>query len=130
MTWTYDQATGHLIDPTGAQVAVGYAGGNCGNDPDGVNNPDMQGEKQIGPLPVGIYTLGTVVPQSHLGPFAIPLIPDADNDMLGRGGFYIHGDTAAMNKSASEGCMIFSRAVREQVYGSDDHTITVVRGGE
>ena len=128
MTWIYAQATGELRYPEGKVVATGYAGGNCGKNPEGKNNPDMQNVKCIGPLPEGGYTLGLPVPQSHLGPFAIPLVPDESNDMFGRGDFYMHGDRTAAPGSASEGCIIMPRAVRDMVWASSDHRITVVRG--
>ena len=119
MNWTFEQRTGKLYNPSGGYVATGYSGGNCGKDPVGINNPDMQGVKGVGPLPVGTYTRGEVVLQSHLGPFAIPLTPDPSNDMLGRGGFYMHGDTTPSGK-ASEGCIIMPRAVRELFYKSTE----------
>jgi len=119
MNWKYEQKTGKLYDPQGNFVAKGYAGGNCGKNPEGINNADMQGVKSVGPLPVGVYTRGAVVLQSHLGPFAIPLVPDKDNDMLGRGGFFMHGDTTPSG-NASEGCIIMLRAIRELFYKSTD----------
>lgn len=126
--WTYEQKTGRLFGPDAKLVATGYAGGNCGKNPEGINNPDMQNCKSIGPLPVGIYTLGTPVPQSHLGPFAIPLLPKPGNLMFGRSSFFMHGDTTPSG-NASEGCIIMGRAIREQVWASPDHTLRVVRGG-
>lgn len=126
MTWIYSQSSGKLFDPSGARVATGYAGGNCGKNPEGVNNHDMQGVKSIGPLPCGTYTFCEPVLQSHLGPFAIPLIPDPSNDMMDRGGFFCHGDKIGEFQSASEGCMIFARAIRESMWASDDHQLQVV----
>ena len=117
--WTFEQRTGKLYDPTGKLIATGYAGGNCGKNPEGKNNPEMQGVPKVGPLPVGTYTRGEVLMSSHLGPFAIPLLPNSGNDMLGRGGFYMHGDTTPSG-NASEGCLIIPRAVRESFYASTD----------
>lgn len=125
MIWRYEQSTGKLFDPSGIHIYTGYAGGNCGQNPEGKNNPLLQQMKSVGPLPVGLYTLGNVVLQSHLGPFAIPLIPDPANQMYGRGGFYMHGDTTPSG-NASEGCIIMPRIVRVRVYGSDDRTVEVV----
>jgi hypothetical protein len=110
----------------GILVATGYAGGNEGKNPEGKNNPEMQNIPLVGPLPVGLYTLGEPVPQSHLGPFAIPLIPDPANDMHGRGSFYMHGDRTDAPGDASEGCIIMSRAIRDKVWASDDHEVQVV----
>jgi hypothetical protein len=119
MSYTYEQSTGNMIDPDGSVVATGYAGGNCGQNPEGKNNPEMQGVKSIGPLPEGWYDLGEPVEHSHLGAYAIPLIPDPANDMLGRGDFYLHGDTTPSG-NASEGCIIMPRAIRESVKASGE----------
>ena len=126
MSWTYSQDDGRLYDPNGVLAGTGYAGGNEGANPEGVNNHDMQNVKSIGPLPCGTYRMGDVIQQSHLGVFAIPLIPDAANEMFGRGGFFCHGDTKEMNQSASQGCIIQSRAVRNELDASDDKQIEVV----
>jgi hypothetical protein len=128
MSWTFEQSTGHLFDAAGNLTGTGYAGGNCGKNPEGRNNPALQGVPCVGPLPVGTYTLGTPVEGSHLGPFAIPLIPDPANDMLGRGDFYLHGDSVESPGDASEGCIIQSHTVRSSVYASADHTIIVISG--
>ena len=128
MSWTYEQLTGKLLDPSGALVATGYAGGNEGKNPEGVNNPYLQTVACVGPLPAGTYTMGTPVPQSHLGPFAIPLIPAAGNEMYKRGHFYMHGDRTNATRCASEGCIIMPRAVRDLVWASSDRKLNVVRG--
>jgi hypothetical protein len=128
MSWTYEQATGRLLDADGKLAMIGYAGGNCGDNPEGKNNPSMQDAKSIGPLPQGKYTFGEPVAQSHLGPYAIPLIPDPANEMYGRGDFYFHGDSIQDPGCASEGCIIGPRAVREEVWNSNDHDLIVVSG--
>lgn len=123
--WLFESRTGKMYDPTGKHVWTGYAGGNEGKNPEGVNNPDMQDVRCVGPLPEGKYSFGTPVPQSHLGPFAIPLIPDPSNDMLGRSDFYCHGDTTPSG-NASEGCIIMPRAIRNAMWASPDHQLQVV----
>ena len=125
MTWAYQQSTGNDYDPAGALIATGYSGGNCGMNKEGVNNPSLQAAHCVGPLPIGIYTFGTPINHPKLGPFAIPLIPDPANTMFGRAVFYIHGDTSACNQSASEGCIILPRAIREAMWNSPDHQLTV-----
>jgi hypothetical protein len=127
MPWEFEISTGNMHNPSGAVIESGYSGGNVGKDPEGVNNPDDEGLKDIGPLPEGTYTFGEPVEHSELGVFAIPLIPDPSNDMRGRGGFYCHGDTAAMDHSASEGCIIMSRATRNAMWESEDHVLKVTR---
>ena len=126
MTWVFQQSTGHIYDPTGVLVTTTYAGGNCGNNPEGLNNPAMQDVKCVGPLPQGLYTFGQPENSSKLGPFAIPLIPDPANTMYDRGGFFAHGDTVEMDHAASEGCIITNRGVRMTMWGSEDHQLTVI----
>ncbi len=125
MSWKYSQKTGRLYRPDGTHAATGYAGGNCGKNPEGINNPTMQFVKSVGPICKGLYHRGTVVLKSHLGPFAIPLIADHTNTMGGRGGFYMHGDTTPSG-NASEGCIILPRVVREEFYNSPDALIEVL----
>ena len=128
MPWTYEQATGNLISPLGIKVATGYAGGNCGNNPEGVNNPDAQDQHSIGPLPQGTYTAVSIEDSPKLGPFALVLEPDPANEMFGRGDFRMHGDSITHPGCASEGCVIMPRNIRENVWASNDHVINVVAG--
>lgn len=124
MSWTYGQNTGNLYRPDGTLEAKCYAGGNEGKNPEGINNHDMQDVKKVGPLPVGTYKFGTPIEHSKLGPFAIPLIPDDDNEMFGRGDFFMHGDTTPSGK-ASEGCIIAPHATRVKCDASDDDSLEV-----
>lgn len=116
MNVTYQQSTGWLLSDKGERLAVGYAGGNCGQNPEGCNNPSMQDAPRIGPLPQGWYTMTGTEDSPHLGPFAILLEPDAENTMYGRSDFRIHGDSIAHPGEASEGCIIVPRSVREAIY--------------
>ena len=115
--WTFEIVTGRIFDEGMTFISSGYAGGNLGKDPDGKNNPADEDLKDIGPLPEGLYTRGVLVPHSQLGIDAIPLIPDPTNDMKGRGGFYMHGDTIPPG-NASEGCIVQSHATRMAWYAS------------
>lgn len=126
MAWTFQQSTGKLTDPTGKLIATGYAGGNCGKNPEGVNNPAMQNVACIGPLPQGKYTFGTPENSAKLGPFAIPLIPEPGNQMFGRSAFFMHGDTPQLNHSASEGCIIMPLAIRKLCDASKDLNLNVI----
>lgn len=126
MAWVYVQGSGNLYRPDGTLVGRGYAGGNGGLSPEGVNSPEHQMQRNIGPIPVGLYKKGKVLLTSNLGPFAIPLIPHAGNQMFGRSGFYCHGDKAHPPRSASHGCIIQARAVRTEFYESNDPDLMVV----
>jgi hypothetical protein len=123
--WVYQQDTGKMYSHYQVLVATGYAGGNEGNNPEGINNPDMQNVKAIGPLPKGAYTFGEPILKSNLGPFAIPLIPDENNKMFGRDGFFCHGDTTPSG-NASKGCIIMPRAIREAMWASPERQLMVV----
>jgi hypothetical protein len=125
MSWTYSQSSGALTDPNGNLVAHGYAGGNCGKNPEGKNAPDMQDQPCIGPLPRGIYTFTETEDSPKLGPFAILLIPDPSNEMFGRSTFRVHGDSISNPGNASEGCIILSRGVRTNLFNSADKAIKV-----
>jgi hypothetical protein len=124
--FTFEQSTGKWFDPSGQHIATGYAGGNCGKNPEGINNPAMQNVACIGPLPCGIYTKGTLVPESHLGRDAIQLIPDPNNEMFGRSDFYCHGDTVKPH-CASEGCITLPHDIRMAFYNSDETQLQVVK---
>lgn len=114
---TYSQSTGLF---TGAGLTVtGYSGHG-----EGLDNASMQDVHDIGPLPQGVYTIQPPHADTKVGPVAMRLVPAASNDMHGRGDFLIHGDNAAQNHTASEGCIILPRDVRvkigEAVLSGDD----------
>ena len=125
--WTYNQRSGELFKSDGELVAAGYSG----FPPDGKNNPSAQAEPNIGPIPCGMYTIGLPecvnTPGPH-GPFVLPLTPDPSNEMFGRSGFLCHGDSIAHAGSASHGCLIFPRQIREAIAGSGDDRLRVVAG--
>ena len=121
MTWRYEQSTGQLsLD--GAVIGVGYSGHGAGLD-----NPALEGDRGVGPIPCGTWTVGDPKdPPDHLGPFAMPLTPDEATDTLGRSGFFIHGDNPAMDHTASDGCIILGRVIRTQIAASADRQLEVV----
>lgn len=122
MPWTYHQKTGHLRAPNGSLAGSGYSGHGAG-----LNNPEMQDDRGIGPIPVGLYSIGPARrPVDHLGPLAMPLAPDPDNEMHGRSAFFIHGDNASGNHSASDGCIILNHSIRQMIDISTDGDLEVV----
>lgn len=128
MTWLYQQNSGRLYNSAGDFVAAGYAGGDCGLHPEGRNNPEMQDQRDIGPLPCGMYTFGEPIEHLKLGPYALPLIPDPDNVMFGRTDFFMHGDNIERPGRASDGCLVMPRNVRQYCWTSPDHRLQVVSG--
>ena len=119
MTWTYYQASGKLSHD-GTDIGEGYSGAG-----DGKNNPDMQEVHNVGPLPRGEYTINAPQHTVTHGPYVLPLTPNPANEMFGRSGFLMHGDSVVNPGTASEGCIIMPRHIREQVWSSDDHSLTV-----
>jgi hypothetical protein len=122
--WTYEQASGRLLDDGGEVVGIGYSGFG-----DGKNNPDAQHIPNVGPLPCGFYTIGPPRDSQTHGPFVLPLTPDVENEMFGRSAFLMHGDSVHKPGTASLGCMIQCRDVREnKVWASGDRRLQVVPG--
>ena len=120
MTWNYQQSTGQLSHG-GELIATGYAGIGAG-----LNNPAAQNQPFVGPLPAGTYTIGAVMADGgHMGPFVLPLTPWSVNQMFGRAGFFIHGDTPARDNSASNGCIVLDRQWRQMIAQSGDTVLAV-----
>lgn len=105
---TYSQSTGLFTGP--AITATGYSGHG-----EGLDNASMQDVHDIGPLPQGIYTIQPPHADPKVGPVAMRLEPSPENTMFGRGDFLIHGDNAAQNHTASEGCIILPHDVRVKI---------------
>ena len=106
MAFSYEQATGNFYHD-GELLATGYSG--YGAD---ANVPQDQDLKDLGPIPVGSYTIGEPHVDEQVGPVAMTLTPAPTNEMFGRGSFLVHGDTAAMNHTASHGCIILNHDAR------------------
>jgi len=126
--WTYVQKSGELFQD-GRHEAFGYSGH---DDPitgqQGKNNPDLQNVHDIGPIPVGRYAIGNPEDTVKHGPFVLPLTPDASNEMFGRSEFLIHGDKIGAPGTASQGCIIMDREVRDDVADSRDRLLEVISG--
>lgn len=119
--WHYEQSTGHLYSDEEKLLAVGYSG-----HAEGVNDPALQDVHEVGPIPRGTYTIGAPEETPEHGPYVLRLTPDPENEMFGRAGFLIHGDSVVTPGTASQGCIIMPRFAREQVWNSGDHEIEVV----
>jgi hypothetical protein len=125
MPWLYEQKTGQMFNPSGALSGIGYSGA-----PEGKNNPLMQAAHDIGPIPVGWYTMQGPVDSHVHGRYAIPLEPDQLNEMFGRTGFMCHGDSVTNPGSASEGCIIQPYSTRVAMWESGDHRLQVLEERE
>ena len=128
--WTYNQRTGEMSGkPTPASMlsALGYSG-----HAEGKNNPDLQSIHNVGPIPEGRWTiLDDPPPSTDLGPhgpYVLHLAPKPGTETFGRGGFLIHGDSIHAPGTASLGCIILPRTVREAIWQSGDRDLLVVAG--
>ncbi len=116
----YERTTGKLTKDSGELIGIGYSGHG-----EGKNNPSMEQIHNVGPLPKGKYMVGEPYTNPHSGPFTMNLTPDPSNEMYGRSGFMLHGDSIPNPGTASTGCIIMNRAVRESVHAGSDKVINV-----
>lgn len=120
MTWRYQISLGQMDN--GTFLFKGYSGNfgpNC-------NNPDACSVADVGPIPVGSYTMGASYTDEKRGPFTIPLYPALENRMFGRAGFLIHGDSIEHPGHASDGCIILGPVARKVLANSSDRELEVV----
>ena len=118
--WTYESSTGKMFDADMNLRGSGYSG-----SPQGKNNPEMQNIPNVGPIPEGDYTMDAPVNSAVHGQYAIPLIPDANNQMFNRDHFLCHGDSVVTPGTASEGCIIQPYRTRIEMWESNDRRIHV-----
>jgi hypothetical protein len=126
----YEVTTGKFRNDAGIVLGIAYSGGDCGKSHDAVNNPAMQAIPFVGPIPEGQYIIEAPVDTVTHGPYFLPLTPNPTNEMYGRSAFGIHGDSVVNpgKKMASEGCIVgLPRMIREAIWNSGDHELTVVR---
>ena len=102
-------------------LGVGYSG-----QPECRNDPEKCSIHNAGPIPPGLYRIEEPRDSKTHGPFVLPLTPDPRNEMYGRSAFLIHGDSIAHPGTASEGCIIMPRSVREAVRASSELDLKVV----
>lgn len=119
--WTYDSSNGNLSHD-GNFIGVGYSGNTTG-----LNNPAEENVVAVGPIPRGSWTIGAFFNDpGGKGPIVAHLTANPGTDLFSRDGFMIHGDNAALNHSASEGCIILARPYRQQISASGDTDLQVV----
>jgi RHS repeat-associated protein len=127
LEWIYSQSTGQISHQPSATLGGGppqpIGTGYSGNG-QGLNNPAMQGKPFVGPIPQGDYDIGQAT--STKGPLTLPLNPQHGTNTFGRDAFRIHGDNSKGDQSASEGCVVTSRNVRNQIHNSPDRTLRVI----
>lgn len=119
MTWSYSQHNG-VLSHNDIDVGNGYSGNGKG-----LNNPAEQADHDRGPVPQGRWKIGVAFDHPRLGPTVMHLSPETDTKTFGRSGFFIHGDNKKMNHTASHGCIILSRDIREKLSTSLDRVLIV-----
>lgn len=121
--WQYSQSTGYLIAENGTRYGPGYSG----HGP-GVNAPDLQDVKNVGPIPQGSYRILAPIDTVAHGHWFMALEPDPANEMFGRSGFGCHGDEVLHpgEELASDGCIILPLAIRQIIWQSNDHQLQVI----
>lgn len=126
MTWQWDQSKGEL-SRDGVLVSRGYSGRARGR-----NNPALQGVRGTGPIPRGKWKITKRYDSARVGPVTLWLEPqdavlgDDTHNETGRGAFRIHGDSVRAPGTASSGCIILPRNVREAIWRSGDRDLIVV----
>jgi hypothetical protein len=100
-------------DGTYTRLGKGYSGA-----PPYVNDPQSEALVARGVIPRGRYKLVGPFDQFALGPVCFYLAPAPGNVMHGRSGFFIHGDNAEKNHTASHGCIVLSRSARMWIAGN------------
>jgi hypothetical protein len=118
--WRWDQSAGTL-SRNGQLISKGYSGSGRG-----WNNPVMQAVPAVGPVPRGRWTIGAPYDSPNTGPYTLALTPAPGTDTAGRSAFRIHGDNRLMNNTASHGCIILPRPIRERIWRSGDTDLDVV----
>lgn len=122
MEFVYEQSSGCLYlrdtEDVRALVGIGYSGKG-----ESQNNPAHEDKPGLGPVPRGVWKLASPIQHPTLGPVAIRLAPITYKGA--RTAFLIHGDNARGDGSASRGCIILSRVVRDFIAGSGINRLVV-----
>lgn len=125
MSWKWDQSAGELTR-AGQLVSRGYSGNGRGK-----NNPSMQAAQGVGPIPAGKWKITELYDSANVGKYALKLFAvddklDDTHSPTGRGAFRIHGDSIKNPGTASHGCIILPRPIREMIWKSGDRDLEVV----
>jgi hypothetical protein len=124
--WIWGQSSG-ILTRNGSVVSRGYSGKGRGK-----NNPALQGVVGVGPVPRGDWKITERYNSPNVGPYALVIkavdaTPNNDtHDATGRGAFRIHGDSIKAPGTASRGCIILPRAIRELIWTSGDRDLRVI----
>lgn len=121
MTWVYDVNKKYFYRDGELQFKALYAGA-----PGFKDNTKYESLANKGALPRGKYRIvGQPFTHPTAGRFTLRLRPDASNNMFGRAGFLIHGDSIREPGAASNGCIVADRDKRRIIWESGDKELIV-----
>jgi RHS repeat-associated protein len=129
--WEYSQSLGtmiHFLPNTNIAMLSGNGYSGIGK---GLNNPDYEFVRNVGPIPQGTYDIGPIgTHYSERGTRldeSMSLTPrQSRNAMFQRYGFAIHGGNMT-NRTSSNGCIVLPVEIRREIAASGDHELRVVR---
>ena len=120
MTWVYKvKEAKFYLDGTFKFNALYAGAGGYYND------PSQQCVKNKGPLPAGKYKIGNPFQHTTAGGYVLRLTADSSNNMCGRDGFLIHGDSGSRPGEASNGCIVVLLNHRIEIHTSKDRVLVV-----
>lgn len=117
---TYSQISGG-ISLDDENIGDGYSGFGSGLD-----NPSLEAEHDVGPIPRGKWHIDRWDDHHGTKGPCVAVLSPVDHDAHGRSAFLIHGDNPDVNHSASHGCIIASRPIRQQLRDSGQTELEVI----
>lgn len=116
----YNSRSG-VLTLRGQVLGIAYSGHG-----DGLNNPALEAEPGLGPIPRGTYIMGAPHTSQNTGPYTMDLTP-VGHTAFGRSLLRMHGDNRSGDESASHGCIVTNRKIRETIWRlNDDRKLDVV----
>jgi len=119
MNLNYQITSGIMSQDDSTQVATGWSGNGLGK-----NQPEMTNVHNVGPLPVGTYSVGEWSDHPHVGPNSARLT-QTSGESFGRDGFFIHGPGTTDYGQESKGCIVIPHNDRLKVIALNPDQITV-----
>lgn len=121
MTWIYEVKSKSFYLNEKFKFKARYAGA-----PGYKDDTKYECVQNKGPLPRGKYRIvGKPFRHHKAGRFTLRLEPYASNNMCGRGGFLIHGDSTEHIGEASNGCIVANPGDRMAIWDSMDKELIV-----
>jgi len=121
MAWVYEVNKKSFYLNDDFKFSARYAGA-----PGYKNDTQYECLANKGPLPRGKYRIvGQPFKHPTAGRFTLRLEPYASNNMCGRAGFLIHGDSRKHLGEASNGCIVANPEDRKAIWDSMDKELIV-----